>query len=93
MKPTIQSNTRRASRLPKTEYSYHASSFASMGGRCFGSRRPSIRSISQAYFKSEARSSFVVEAVLFSVIVITAAAAVISSASGMVHLVRAIASV
>ena len=91
MKPTIQFNTRRGPRLPKTDYAYHASSVASMGGRCFGSPRPSFRSISKDYFKYEARQSFATEAALFSVIVMTAAVSLISSVAGMVHLVRAFA--
>jgi hypothetical protein len=91
MKPTIQLNTRRGPKFPKTDYSYQASSISSMGGRCFGSRRPSIRAISQDYFKNEARQSFVTEAALFSVIVITAAVSLINSAAGLVHLVRSFA--
>ena len=90
MKPTIQFNTRRGPRLPKMDYSYHASSVA-MGGRCFGAPRPSFRSISKDYFNYEARQSFATEAALFSVIVMTAAVSLISSVAGMVHLVRAFA--
>ena len=90
MKPTIQSNIRRGPRLPKTDYAYQSSS-AAMGGRCFGSPRPSFRSISQDYFKNEARQSFAAEAALFSVIVMTAAVSLISSVAGMVHMVRAFA--
>jgi hypothetical protein len=85
MKPTFQLNTGRGPRLPKTDYRYHASG---MGDRCFGSRRPSFRAISQDYFQNEARPAFVAEAALFSVIVMTAAVSVISSTSGLVHLVR-----
>lgn len=91
MKPTFQLNTPRGPRLPKTDYSYQASSAANMGGRCFGSRRPSFRAISQDYFKNEAPRSFAAEAALFSVIVMTAAVSVISSASGLVHMVRSFA--
>ena len=91
MKPTIQFNTRRGPRLPKTDCAYQASSIASMGGRCFGSPRPSFREISKDYFNYEARESFASEAVLFSLMVMTAAASLIGSAAGMVHLVRAFA--
>jgi hypothetical protein len=62
-----------------------------MDGRCFGSPRPSIRAISQDYFKNEARHSFMTEAALFSVIVLTSAVSVINSAAGLVHLVRSFA--
>ena len=91
MKPTIQSNTRRSPKLPKTDYAYQASSIASMGGRCFGTPQPSFRSISKDYFNYEAPQSFATEAALFSVIVMTAAVSLISSVAGMVHLVRAFA--
>ena len=90
MKPTIQFNNSRGPRLPKTDYAYQASA-ANMGGRCFGSPRPSFRSISKDYFNYEARQSFATEAALFSVIVMTAAVSLISSVAGMVHLVRAFA--
>jgi hypothetical protein len=90
MKPTIQLNTRRVPRLPKTDYSYQAP-LASMGGRCFGSPKPSIRAISQDYFKNEAPHSFATEAALFGVIVLTAAVPLINSASALVHLVRSFA--
>jgi len=91
MKPTFQLNTGRGPRLPKTDYSYQASSVSSRGGRCFGCRQPSFRAISQDYFKNEARPTFVMETALFMVIVMTAAVSVISSASGLVHLVRSFA--
>ena len=91
MKPTIQFNTRRGPKLPKTDYAFQASSVASTGGRCFGSPRPSFREISKDYFNYEAPQSFASEAVLFSLIVMTAAASLISSVAGMVHLVRAFA--
>ena len=91
MKPTIQSNPRRSPKLPKTDYAYQASSLGSMGGRCFGAPRPSFRSISKDYFNYEARQSFAKEALLFSVIVMTAGVSLISSVAGMVNLVRAFA--
>ena len=98
MKPTSQLNQksrrdssdrafRQSSSLPLTDYNFQAPA-ANMGGRCYGSRRPSIRSISQDYFQNEARHSFVREAVLFSVIVMTAAVPIINSARELVHLVR-----
>lgn len=99
MKPTCQLNqkSRRDSRdrafrqgswLPLTDYSFQAPAVANKGGRCYGSRRPSICSISQDYFKNEARHDFVREAVLFSVIVVTAAVPIINSARELLHLVR-----
>jgi hypothetical protein len=98
MKPTIQFNeksgrdhreSRGGSTFPKTDYSLQAASLRNGGGHCFGSRRPSFRSISQDYFKNEAPHSFAGEAALFSVIVMTAAVPILNSISALVHLVRA----
>ena len=61
-----------------------------MGGRCFDSRQPSFRAISQDYFKKEARHSFAGEAALFSVIVLTVAVPLLQNANAVVHLVRSI---
>lgn len=101
MKPTIQFNeksrrnisdreSRNGSAHPQTDYSFQAASVANGGSCCFGSCRPSFRAISQDYFKNEARRSFASEAALFSVIVMTAALPILSSASALVHLVRSI---
>jgi len=96
MKPTIQfikksshdlRASRRSSSFPKTDYSLQAGAITG-GGRCFGSRRPSFRSISQDYFQNEAPYSFASEAALFSVIVMTAAVPILNSASALLHLVR-----
>jgi len=75
--------------FPKTDYSYQATSITSIGGRRFGSCQPSFRSISQDYFKYEAPNSFVGEIALFTVIVMIAAAAVMTSVGATFHLVRA----
>ena len=87
MKPTIQTNPRRSPALPKTDYCYQSPA-TNRGGRCFDSRRPSIRAISQNYFKNEVRHSFATEAALFGVIVLTAAVPLIDSAAALVDLVR-----
>ncbi len=99
MKPTIQCNEKsrrdfsdreshRGAALPQTDYRFQAASVANGGGRCFGSCRQSFRTISQDYFKNEARCNFVSEAALFSVIVVTAALPILNSASALVHLMR-----
>jgi hypothetical protein len=98
MKPAIQFNetsrrdfcdrgSRQGSALPKTDYSFQAASVAN-GGRCFGSRHPSFRSISQDYFKYEAPPTFVREVALFTVIVMTAAVPIMASVGAILHLVR-----
>jgi len=101
MKPTIQFNdksrrdrsdrdSRPGSALPQIDFNFQGSSVANRGGRCFGSRRPSFRSISQDYFKNEARPSFVSEAGLFTLIVMTAALPIYNSAIAMLDLVRSL---
>lgn len=100
MKPTIQFNeksrgdssergSRERSAFPQTDYGYHAS-ISSMGGRCFDSRRPSFRSISQDYFRNEARHNYAGEAALFCVIVLTAALPLLESAQALMQLVRSV---
>jgi len=99
MKPTIQFDekssrdpsdreSRKGSALPKTDYSFHAASVTNGGGRCFGSCRPSFRSISQDYFKNEEPHSFAGEVAFFTVIVVTAAVPILNSVSELLHLVR-----
>ena len=96
MKPTIQftekshrdfsdRDFRQGSAQPQTDFSFQA---PSMGGRCFGSPQPSFRSISQDYFKNEARPNFAGEAALFAVILIVAAVPILNSVSAVLHLVR-----
>ena len=88
MKPTIHSNQRHGLRMPKTDCNYQVGSMPSRGRH---SRRASIRAVSNDYFKNEARSLFVTEAAFFSVIVMTAAVPLISTATALVHLVRSFA--
>ena len=99
MKPNIQFNeksrrdlcdrdSRKGSALPKTDYGFQSASVANGGGRCFGSRHPSFRSISQDYFKYEVPPTFVGEVALFSVIVMTAAVPIMASVGAILHLVR-----
>jgi hypothetical protein len=93
MKPTLQLNDRKTLRFPKTDSNYQVGSMPSRGGRGSDSRRASIRSISNDYFKNEARSTFATEAAFFSVIVMTAAVPLIYTALALVHLVRSVAAV
>ena len=90
MKPTIQLNERKGLRFPKTDCNYQVGSMPSRGGGR-DARRASIRSISNDYFKNEARSTFATEAAFFSVIVMTAAVPLIYSAMAISHLVRSFA--
>jgi hypothetical protein len=93
MKPTIQLNERHGLRMAKTDCNYQVASMPSRGGRSYPSRHASIRAVSHDYFKNEARTMFVTEAAVFSVIVITAAVPLINTAMALVHLVRSLAAV
>ena len=100
MKPSLQfiqinrrgearSSTRTGASLPKTDYYFQASSVDFSGGR-YGKGQPSFRGISANYFNSEARSNFAVEAVLFAIIVLTAAVPVIEGVRGLAQFVYGI---
>ena len=93
MKPTTHFNERNGLRMPKTDFGFQVGSMPNRGGRGYGRRRASIRSISREYFKNEARSTFATEAAFFSVIVMTAAVPLIYTAMALVHLVRSVAAV
>jgi len=100
MKPTIQFNeksgdcsereVRARVALPKTDYSYQTASMPN-AGRCFGSCRSSFLAISRDYFENEARRSFAEEAVLFSVMVMTAVVPILNSMSELAALARSFA--
>jgi hypothetical protein len=78
------------SAFPKTDCNYHTASISNISGRCFGARRPSFRSISQDYFKNEARHNYAGEAALFGLIVLTAALPLLNSAQALLQLVRSV---
>jgi hypothetical protein len=97
MKPTPQINstdTQRGSFAPRRK------GFASpsidcnfqptapdFSGRCRGQGAPSFRGISRDYFEREARGHFTAEALVFGVIVISAAVPVIECIRGLFQLV------
>jgi uncharacterized protein (DUF849 family) len=101
MKPTFETSDQRKSRDsfalrfvrrgPLTDCNYHS---VALGGHN-GARAttPSFRNISNEYFKSEARHSFVAEASFFVAIVLTAALPLVNSAHAVADFVRAIGGV
>ena len=87
----VRPSTRTGSSLPKTDYQFQASSIDfSRGGGRNGKGMPSFRGISANYFDSEARSHFAVEAVMFGIIVLTAAVPVIEGVRGLAQFVYGI---
>lgn len=62
-------------------------------GRCVTTRTPRFWNISGQYFQNEARRDFLVEAVCFAIVVITAAVPLVSAANAVVELCRAFAQI
>jgi hypothetical protein len=58
-------------------------------GRCVTTRTPGFWNISGQYFQNEARHDFLVEAVCFAIVVITAAVPLVSAANAVIELSRA----
>ena len=58
-------------------------------GRCVTTRTPRFSNISGQYFQNEARHDFLVEAVCFGIVVITAAVSLGGAANAVVELCRA----
>ena len=96
MKPTFQfiktdrpsdtfASRRKGFTSPKCDYNFQASK-ADFSGRCHGHGSPSFRSISNDYFKHEARGHFASEALVFGVIALVAAVPVIEGIRGLVQL-------
>ena len=100
MKPTLPTNksSSRRDSLPVAStascLSHTNSQFKANGpadfGRCHGSPAPSFRRIGQDYFTNEAPGHFLSEAVLFVLMVVTAAVPVIEGMRGAMHYVRLI---
>ena len=98
MKPTIQFNEKSGKyserelrgrfALPKTDYNFQPASMSNAGSRTFGSCRPSFLAISRDYFENEAPRSFAEEAVLFSVMVMTAVVPILNSVSALAQMAR-----
>lgn len=99
MKPTPQFNqpvgrdgaptcsARRASHALLTDYDFHAGS-VDFKGHCGPSCLAAFRQISGNYFENEAPKTFVGEAALFAIIVMTAAVPLVSNVHALLQLVR-----
>jgi hypothetical protein len=94
MKPTTkmienEGSHRESRNLPKIDLHYHSISTGSSGGCCARLTSPSFRSISRAYFDTEANHYFLAEAAVFAAIMLTAAVPLISSAHAVLNLIGA----
>ncbi len=76
--------------LPKIEYAYQPNGAADFNGSHTGgcSFKSPFRSISQDYFKTEARGEYALELALFGLVAIIATVPVIQSAAAIINLIR-----
>jgi hypothetical protein len=89
MKP-ISITTRNSRSFPLTDYNYQPMTVGECWGRCAKREAPSFRNISRQYFQGEARRDFVGEAFFFVAMILIAAAPLLSTASALSELCRAI---
>jgi hypothetical protein len=90
MKPTFMT-TRSDKRFPLNECNYQPMRLSGYQARCARIEAPSFRNISRQYFQKEARRDFVGEAFLFALMIVLAAAPLLSTASALSEFCRAIA--
>ena len=90
MKPiTLTARNRRS--FPLVECNYQPMTLNGYQARCARIETPSFRNISRQYFQKEARRDFVGEALLFAIMIVLAAAPLLSTASALSEFCRAIA--
>ena len=90
MKP-ISTTVRKHSGFPLIDCNYRPMTLDGYRGRCVRPGTSHFRNISGQYFQNEARHEFLVEAVCFAVVIITAAVSLVSAANAVVDLCRAFA--
>lgn len=82
-----------ANQFPVTDFSYQSLKLDGFRGGCIHRCEPSFRRISEDYFKTEARRSFVTEATFFALMVITSSWPIVQSVRAMAVLVRGYAGI
>jgi hypothetical protein len=90
MKP-ISVTVRNSWSFPLVDCNYQPMTLGGYQGRCVRTEASSFQDISRQYFQKEARRDFVGEALLFAALVLIAAAPLLSTASALTELCRAIA--
>ncbi len=88
MKPTSLI-VRNHTSFPLTDCNYYSVTLTGYHGQCAKPLAPSFRNISRQYFQHEARHDFIGEAILFAMLVITAAVPLVSAAYAVTELCRA----
>jgi hypothetical protein len=90
MKPTMQSNESgkggEPRRFPVTDFHYHSVALEEFNSCCAG-KEPAFHTLSRDYFKTEDREYFLAEAIVFAVVMATAALPLLNSIQAMFHLV------
>jgi hypothetical protein len=76
-------------RFPLIECNYRSMTLSGYRSGYAKPAAPSFRNISRLYFQKEARLDFLGEAILFSILVVTAAVPMVSGAYAIVQLCRA----
>jgi hypothetical protein len=90
MKP-ILTTVSKHSRVPLIDCNYRPMTLDGYRGRCVRPGTSHFRNISGQYFQNEARHEFLVEAVCFAIVIITAAMSLVGAANAVVDLGRAFA--
>ena len=75
--------------FPVIDSEYQSISIDGYRGNCADKRLPSFRSISNGYFRNEARHSFITEAAFFALIIVVSTWPVMQSVHAMADMVRA----
>jgi hypothetical protein len=90
MKP-ISKIAGKSNSFPLIDCNYRSMTLDGYRARCVRTGTPHFQNISAEYFQNEARHDFLVEAVCFGIIIITAAVPLVSAANAVVDLCRAFA--
>jgi hypothetical protein len=90
MKPT-SIITGKSNRFPRIDCNYRPMTLDGYRARCARTEIPRFRNISGQYFQNEARHDFLVEAVCFGILIITASVPLVSATNAVVELSRALA--
>jgi hypothetical protein len=78
----------KSDRFPLIDCNYRPMTLDGYRARCIRTQTPHFQNISGEYFQNEARYDFLAEAVCFVLIILTAAAPLVSAASAVVDLCR-----
>jgi hypothetical protein len=90
MKP-ISTTVSKDSRFPLIDCNYRPMTLDGYRGRCVRPETSHFWDISGQYFQNEARYDFIVEAICFALVIITAAVSLVSAATAVIELCRAFA--